>query len=130
MPKYLRTAETPAVVKDQFGFSRSVAKNQEVETFTILKDGWTKTSDAPYYAIGKTIGVVTSPTIVEDLLGYEYLEITALVNNISVKANSEANPNSLSLSIGSPFIVDNRDNVVDSLIFAGAGDVIVTGFSQ
>lgn len=129
MPKYKRLANSAQVVKDYKGFFQTVSKNDEIETYQILTgEEWEKLSDEPYYAIGKTIDSITSPDTVENLLEYPYIEVTALATGITVKANSEDNPHSLGLTINIPFVIENLEKNVESLIFEGAGEVKVTGF--
>lgn len=129
MPTYTNASATTQTVPNLAGNNIVVDPGESIQTLQILGDGWTKTSDEPFYALGH-VHAVESPGSVDGLLGYRYLQIRTSDTGITVTANAAANPGAYPLVAGEPFYIDNTAGVVDELHFTGAGDVTVVGLDR
>ena len=126
MPTYLRTDDKPASVVDKNNDHTLVEQGQSIETYQILGAGWSKTSDAPYFALATYRQTVTSPGEATGLLGQNVIRVMALADGITMTANVAANPNTYPLTKGMSIDLLNEGEI-SSLVFAGAGDVLVIG---
>lgn len=131
MPTYENTSGVGRHGRGTAGQLVYIEHGETIQTYQILGDGWTKTSDEPYYAIGRTSTVTVSTTgSATGLLGSKYLELRAQADGITVTANSASNPNSYPLKSGESFWIDNSAGIIDELHFSGGGDVIVVELDQ
>jgi hypothetical protein len=127
MPTYTRSATSSAFVRNSSGDEVQVNTGESVSTFKILGTGWTKTSDEPYFPLGKSSTPITSPDTAEGLKGFRTLKLLTAGIDIVVKANVAANPYSLSLTKDVETVIDNSDGFIDALVITGTGTVSVVG---
>ena len=129
MPTYLRTADTPASVFDKLNDHTVVMPGQSIETYKILVEGWSKTSDQPYFPIATLSQTVTSPATVSNLLSQRVIRVVPGADGLSMTANVAGNPNAYPLTKGMPMDILN-DGEIEALVFTGSGSVTVIGLPE
>ena len=134
MPTYTRTGEGPQTVRRVDNQLIEVYPRESVKTFTVLGDGWTKTSDEPYYTLGHIQVPVVSdgetPVDVTGLKGFRFLQVITDGSDVVVTANAADNPYGYPLIAGTPFFISNIDGNIDVLWFSGTGNVNVVGLDR
>ncbi len=127
MPTYRNDSDKAYRVEDAGGNSVLVLPGQSVETFKILASPFTKTADTPYFSLTKVRVDFTSPGTQTGLLGCSVIRLTAKEEGISIKCNVAANTNSYVLPADTTIDIKNNGEI-ESLVFTGAGDVIIEGY--
>lgn len=127
MPTYRNDGDVTYRVKDSNGRMVDVAPGKSVLTLKILSSPFTKTADSPYFPLMKVYeSAFTSPGTKTGLIDCKKIKLTTSATGITVKANAATNTYTMPLLANSATEIDN-DGEIDSLIFAGTGNVKIEG---
>lgn len=130
MPTYRNdTEEIIFGLKDTTGRTITLKPDETLESYKIYDIiGLTKTLDTPWFSLTKVNEIgFSSPGTKTGLLTCKVIRLFTEDSGITLKCNSNSNPNVFSIPVNSPIDIEN-DGEIESLVFIGAGTVNIEGF--